>query len=493
MIIKNLKINKKIMLKLKITFISFIALSFLMPASASQIEPISIKKVDSTPRIMYWYGKVNQHFNPIENTWNTDSDGVSGANISLLKYCQKFYPNTVSVKRHKEETIDTWRNRGNLSQFTATKTSYACVLENTSNIFYLNTSDITSNSAIINWLSNKEDISYISYWPENIIKPMRITTRALDINDINKEETVFCTMDVKLCPDGSYVSRQAPDCLFAPCPETPKLPVKDVETVIINELTNEHLVKIGKLKPNTKYYFQIHSFADSAIEEISTVYSFKTLPEKVVIIDNNYRRDIDYINIVAKESASLLIRDRASEILTNIGETRDEKREELSRERYLRPIIERDHNLSESANLALTNFITYGVDENTKKLGEGERAAVIHSYKSAYNRLPETEDDLADAIKIANGRWPSILNLDAEDRAKVEFRRIYKREALMENERDNAAITIMAYGLRQRAENRNLESEKRGIEIFKNIYGHLPQSTNDWNIMQAITYSGSSR
>lgn len=31
-------------------------------------------------------------------------------------------------------------------------------------------------------------------------------------------EAVFCTMDAKICPDGSYVGRVAPDCEFAPCP-----------------------------------------------------------------------------------------------------------------------------------------------------------------------------------------------------------------------------------------------------------------------------------
>ena len=53
-----------------------------------------------------------------------------------------------------------------------------------------------------------------------------------------------------------------------------------------------------------------------------------------------------------------------------------------------------------------------------------------------------------------------------------------------------SAMKIMAYGLKQRAENRNLDSEKRVIEIFKDIYNRLPDSTYDWNVMQAITYSG---
>ncbi|HEY9480731.1 MAG TPA: hypothetical protein VIR98_00690 [Candidatus Paceibacterota bacterium] len=31
---------------------------------------------------------------------------------------------------------------------------------------------------------------------------------------------VVCTMDAKLCPDGSYVGRQGPNCEFAQCPGT---------------------------------------------------------------------------------------------------------------------------------------------------------------------------------------------------------------------------------------------------------------------------------
>ena len=32
------------------------------------------------------------------------------------------------------------------------------------------------------------------------------------------EQMTFCTQDVKMCSDGSYVSRVAPSCAFAPCP-----------------------------------------------------------------------------------------------------------------------------------------------------------------------------------------------------------------------------------------------------------------------------------
>jgi cytoskeletal protein RodZ len=37
------------------------------------------------------------------------------------------------------------------------------------------------------------------------------------------EGQVFCTQDVKLCPDGSYVGRQPPRCEFSACPATPNI------------------------------------------------------------------------------------------------------------------------------------------------------------------------------------------------------------------------------------------------------------------------------
>lgn len=39
-----------------------------------------------------------------------------------------------------------------------------------------------------------------------------------DSSSASGEEAVYCTMDAKLCPDGSYVGRIPPDCEFAACP-----------------------------------------------------------------------------------------------------------------------------------------------------------------------------------------------------------------------------------------------------------------------------------
>lgn len=37
---------------------------------------------------------------------------------------------------------------------------------------------------------------------------------------MQKQQDVFCTMDAKICPDGSAVGRIGPDCEFTPCPAT---------------------------------------------------------------------------------------------------------------------------------------------------------------------------------------------------------------------------------------------------------------------------------
>lgn len=36
--------------------------------------------------------------------------------------------------------------------------------------------------------------------------------------DVDGNEPVACTMDAKVCPDGSYVGRIGPNCEFAACP-----------------------------------------------------------------------------------------------------------------------------------------------------------------------------------------------------------------------------------------------------------------------------------
>jgi len=82
---------------------------------------------DLTPRIAYWYGKVNQHVDD-HGAWQTDPDGVSGADINELAYCQKWYPSTTSTQEYRKETITGWRERGNVGgPYTNTVMTTECV------------------------------------------------------------------------------------------------------------------------------------------------------------------------------------------------------------------------------------------------------------------------------------------------------------------------------------------------------------------------------
>jgi len=61
----------------------------------------------------------------------------------------------------------------------------------------------------------------------------------------------------------------------------------------------------------------------------------------------------------------------------------------------------------------------------------------------------------------------------------------------MDNKYENAAVTVVAYGLRPN--NRNLNSEKAAILAFKYFIKRMPISAVDWDVVRAIAYSGAKR
>lgn len=103
------------------------------PVGSVGIAPnCATSSIYTAPRIAYWYGKVNQHFDLTSKTWQSDPDGVSGSFEDQLTYCKKWYPATVSVKPYKSETIYTWKPVISEPQFyyTQTVTSTECVKGN---------------------------------------------------------------------------------------------------------------------------------------------------------------------------------------------------------------------------------------------------------------------------------------------------------------------------------------------------------------------------
>ncbi|MBI4812535.1 hypothetical protein HY798_03830 [Candidatus Falkowbacteria bacterium] len=179
-----------------------------------------------------------------------------------------------------------------------------------------------------------------------------------------------------------------------------------------------------------------------------------------------------------------------SAVLSNTGDARSLTLESSAASAYTKPLISGVSGVSAATTNAITNFVAYGT-KGTESLGAGERAGVVNSYKSAFSKLPAAESEWKDILAIANGRWPGETSATAESNAKTEFKKVYLKDADMKNAYDNAAVTVMAYGLRP--SNRNLNSEKAAIKTFKAIYGHNPVSALAWDIVRAIAYSGAKR
>ena len=135
-------------------------------------------------------------------------------------------------------------------------------------------------------------------------------------------------------------------------------------------------------------------------------------------------------------------------------------------------------------------FVTYGT-ATTDSLGAGERGGVVNSFKEAFGKLPTTDKDWQDVVKIGNGRWPSQTNQTKENTAIASFRSIYKRAPDRAKPNDDAAVVVMAYGLRPRA--RNLTSEAAAAKTYKAIFGKAPTTASAWDIVRAIAYSGAKR
>ena len=96
-----------------------------------------------------------------------------------------------------------------------------------------------------------------------------------------------------------------------------------------------------------------------------------------------------------------------------------------------------------------------------------------------------------DGIETAEKKASEII-LNAEKKAAdISFSTIYKRSPNMDNPNDNAAVTVIAYGLRPA--NRDMENEKKAIKIYKSIFKKAPTKANDWDLVRAIAYSGAVR
>ena len=197
------------------------------------------------------------------------------------------------------------------------------------------------------------------------------------------------------------------------------------------------------------------------------------------------------INELYLAQGDFIWRAEVDEIMSVLGVTeRNHVGEQLSRGTLINRLKIDLAKLEPRVQYALTNFITYG-SPDTLRLGWGERAGVLNSFIAAFGKAPATADDWSDIIKIGNGRWPTARSEKAENDALAHFKKIYLRDPNRQNPHDDAAVTVIAYGLRPA--NRNMGSEAAAARIFRAIYGYAATGATDWDIVRAIAYSGAVR
>ncbi|MFA6307060.1 MAG: carboxypeptidase regulatory-like domain-containing protein [Patescibacteria group bacterium] len=231
--------------------------------------------------------------------------------------------------------------------------------------------------------------------------------------------------------------------------------------------------------------------ADTAAEETpaAALESPAESPAKTTTASELTATAAQKIVAMAAEAAEIIKSDINS-FLGKFGFKRDLAKEDVAVKKYVKDLIKGAKGITAEKQNALSNFIAYGT-YTTVKLGEGERAGVINSYKSTFGKLPATAEEWSDVIKIANGRWPTARDNKSENASTEAFKKIYKRSPNRANANDDAAVTVIAYGLRPA--NRNTNSEKAAIKSFKAIYGYAPVSATAWDIVRAIAYSGAKR
>ncbi|GEM_PF-6078595 len=116
-----------------------------------------------------------------------------------------------------------------------------------------------------------------------------------------------------------------------------------------------------------------------------------------------------------------------------------------------------------------------------------EAQSLIDNYKAVYGKVPKTEAQWTDTVRLAEGLPPVTRNVKAEKSNATVFKKLFKR-APATTVADQTAVLMLTYGMRP--ESRSLESEKAGIAKFRKTYKKAPKTNADWNAVRAYAYSG---
>ncbi|MFH1078145.1 MAG: hypothetical protein V1745_02595 [Patescibacteria group bacterium] len=217
--------------------------------------------------------------------------------------------------------------------------------------------------------------------------------------------------------------------------------------------------------------------------QVSPATSAPTTPAPRVLGEEDINDAVGTCTVT--EAEALFITSDVNDILKHLSRIRDVAMESTFNLTLTPRVV--PSGLSDAVLSAVRNFINYGTASNVR-LGQGERAGAVDSFRAVHGRVPVTDCDWQNVIKIAKTRLPKDTSAPRESQMPGSFKKVYNREANPADTKDDVALKVMAYGIRPFT--RDLDAERAAIAVFKRIYGHTPKDATEWDLNRAIAYSG---
>gem|GEM_PF-6215276 len=142
--------------------------------------------------------------------------------------------------------------------------------------------------------------------------------------------------------------------------------------------------------------------------------------------------------------------------------------------------------LDTNQEMSIRNFIVYGISSTTKKLGQGERRAVVRDYMETVHRADFVWSDIE---RLTTGLIPLVRNLALErqnvNKALPVFIDIFGHAPNFKVAKENLAWNTLLYRIRFP---RDLVKERIGIKAFYVLYKHYPTTPFGWSVVRALGY-----
>jgi len=188
-----------------------------------------------------------------------------------------------------------------------------------------------------------------------------------------------------------------------------------------------------------------------------------------------------------QDEASTVVSGNVNAVISAVAKVRNLKQEVTNRKNLVKELL-RTSGIKTNALVDRANsFVTYGTT-STVNLSVGDRLHAVNSYYNAFGRLPRNAKEWGEVVLIANGQAPAEASKTALNRAKANFKYVYKRNANLKDATDLQWIEMMAYGVMPAA--RDIKAEAAAIKTFRAMFGYAPSKVTAWNVVRAIAYGG---